>query len=307
VLRLAFAAFATAALAVAAPMDALPSDRAGAAAPGAGQAYGPHAGLTQSALPATRGAHAAPTRAAPAGHTGRARAAVPWRPDVAAARRFARRRAGAVSFAVRTEGSFYGLRPRRAYSSASVVKAMLLVAYLNDRRVRRRPLRREERSLLNLMVRHSSNRAATRVRDVVGNGALERLADRVRMRDFATARSWGATRITAADQARLMLRIDRLTVRRHRGSAMRLLGSVVRTQRWGVTEAVPPGWKLSFKSGWRKGTEHQVALLRRGEWRIAIAILSDAIPLPSHRYAKRTIAGVAKRLLRDLEPSSVPR
>jgi beta-lactamase class A len=249
-------------------------------------------------------ADAAPPVAQP---FGRAQVAESWRPDVAAARRYAGGRAGVVSFAVRTEGSIYGLRTRRTYASASVVKAMLLVAYLNDRRVRGRSLRRDERSLLSLLVRHSSNRAATRVRDFVGNGALERLADRAGMRDFATTPSWGSTRIAAADQARFMLAIDRLTVRRHRSAPARLLGSIVRAQRWGVAEAVPPGWSLSFKSGWLKGTEHQIAQLRRGDRRIAIAILADEIPLPSHAYGKRTMAGVAKRLLRDLGPDSVPR
>lgn len=234
------------------------------------------------------------------------RAAESWRPDIAAARRYARGRAGVVSFAVRTETSLYGLRPRRAYASASIVKPMLLVAYLNDRRVRRRALRRDERSLLNLLIRHSSNRAATRVRDFVGNRALERLAARAGMRDFATAASWGSTRITAADQARFMFRVDRLTVRRHRSTPLRLLGSIVRAQRWGVTDAAPAGWRVSFKSGWLKGTEHQVALLRRGDRRLAMAILADEIPLPSHGYGKQTMEGVAKRLLRDLGSESVP-
>jgi len=47
--------------------------------------------------------------------------------------------------------------------------------------------------------------------------------------------------------------------------------------------------------------------LRRGDRRVAISILSTAVPLPSHEYAKRTMAGVAKRLLRGLGPASVPR
>jgi len=242
---------------------------------------------------------AAPAGGAPGGPT--------WRPDVSAAKSYAAKRAGVISFAVRTPRSLYGSDARRGYRSASIVKPMLLLAYLNGSRVRDRSLRERERSMLSLLIRHSSNRLATRVRDRVGNGALERLAARAGMRDFATAPSWGSTRITAADQARLFLAIDRLTVARHRAFAMRLLGSIVRSQRWGVTEAAPAGWLLFFKSGWLKATEHQVALLRRGDRRVAISILSAAVPLPSHEYAKQTLAGVAKRLLRGLGPGSIPR
>lgn len=173
---------------------------------------------------------------------------VAWRPDVSAAKSYAATRAGAISFAVRTPRSLYGSAARRGYRSASIVKPMLLLAYLNGLRVRDRPLREREREMLSLLIRHSSNRVATRVRDRVGNGALERLADRAGMRAFATAPSWGSTRITAADQARFFLVIDRLTAARHRAFAMRLLGSIVRSQRWESPRRRPPGGCCSSRA-----------------------------------------------------------
>ena len=55
----------------------------------------------------------------------------PARPRVAAARRYLAKRAGVDSFAlIDSRGRVYGYAPRRAYVSASVTKAMLLVAYL---------------------------------------------------------------------------------------------------------------------------------------------------------------------------------
>ena len=54
-----------------------------------------------------------------------------WKPDMRAAIRYAHTRQGDIAFAVRTDHRFYGYRPEHVEWSASVVKAMLLVAYLD--------------------------------------------------------------------------------------------------------------------------------------------------------------------------------
>lgn len=237
-----------------------------------------------------------------------AASAAPWRPDVKAARAYAHGRAGEVSFVVRTPGHVYGHRGYRTARSASVVKAMLMVSYLNRRGVRDRRLRRRDLALLGPMIRRSDNGAASRVRDIVGNGSLRRLARRVGMRRFATARSWGSTRICAADQAKFFLRLDSYVAPRHRATALRLLGAVVRSQRWGIARERRRGWALRFKGGWGGGSgdvDHQAALLTRGKRRISLAILT--VGNPSHAYGKRTLRGIARRLLRGLRADSVPR
>jgi hypothetical protein len=229
-----------------------------------------------------------------------------WRPGLEAAREYATRRVGTISFAVRTRHRLYRSDAYRVYRSASVVKAMLMVAYLNHPAVRGRRLNATDRGLLDPMIRRSDNVAASRVRDFVGNAALDRLADRVGMGRFATAPSWGATQITAAGQSKLFLRIDRYVIRRHRATALRLLRTVVGPQRWGIARAPHPGWTLHFKGGWGDYGEvdHQIALLRRGQRRIAVAILMTGFP--SHAYGKRTLEGIARRLLRGLGPASKP-
>jgi hypothetical protein len=224
---------------------------------------------------------------------------------VRSARAYAEGRLGEISFAVRTEGRLYGVAERRTVPAASVLKAMLLVAYLRHRDVRDRPLRAPDLDLLEPMVRSSDNLTATRVRDFVGNAGLEALARRVGMRAFAPAPVWGLSRIDAADQTLFFLHIDRFVPARHRSTALRLLRSIVPSQRWGIAQVRPPGWALYFKGGWGSGTgavDHQVALLRRGGRRVAVAILTTSSP--SHAYAKRTLRGVAKRLLRGLNRSS---
>jgi len=228
--------------------------------------------------------------------------AAAWQPDVEAAKRYAQARAGDISFAVRTQGRLYGVDTRRTVPSASVLKAMLLVAYLREPSVRDRPLRRADRDLLEPMVRRSDNAAATRVRDIVGNDGLVRLARRVGMRAFTPAPIWGLSRIDAADQTLFFLHVERFVPRRHRAAALRLLSSIVPSQRWGIARVRPPGWALYFKGGWGSGSgavDHQVALLRRGARRVSVAILTTGSP--SHAYGKQTLRGVAARLVSGLD------
>ena len=229
--------------------------------------------------------------------------ATAWRPDTEAAKEYSASRLGQISFAVRTERHLYGVEVRRTVPSASVLKAMLLVAYLRGPDVRDRALRKADRNLLGPMIRWSDNVAATQVRDIVGNDGLVRLARRVGMRAFSPAAIWGLSRIDAADQTLFFLEIDRFVPHRHRATAMRLLSSIVRSQRWGIAQVRPPGWALYFKGGWGSGSgavDHQVALLRRGGRRVSVAILTTGSP--SHAYGKRTLRGVAARLLRGLAP-----
>ena len=81
------------------------------------------------------------------------------------------------------------------------IKAMLLITYLQQPGVRDRDLTAADRALLDPMIRRSGNIAATRVRDIVGNAALERLARRAHMTRFAVHPVWGVSRISARPDA----------------------------------------------------------------------------------------------------------
>jgi Beta-lactamase enzyme family len=230
-----------------------------------------------------------------------------WRPDTRAAIAYARARGGDVSFAVRTAHRFYGFRPDHVVPSASVVKAMLMVAYLDQPSVRNRALNGFDFSLLIPMITQSDNNAATAVRNIVGNGALRALAARAYMTNFATNPIWGLTQVTARDQTKLFLHIDDFVAPLHRWYALHLLASIVPYERWGVGEVQPEGWKLYFKGGWGLGTgavDHQVALLIRGCARVSVAVmtLNDG----THAYGKQTLRGMFARLLRGL-PSGARR
>jgi hypothetical protein len=223
-----------------------------------------------------------------------------------AAIRYASSRQGDIAFAVRTDQRFYGYRPDHVEWSASVVKAMLMVAYLDQPSVAGRKLDSYDRGLLGPMITESDNVAAQVVFDTVGQGELRALATRVGMTHFATNPIWGETQITAADQTRFFLHIERYIARRHVGYAMSLLAGIVPSERWGIGEVAPHGWRLYFKGGWGYGTgllDHQVALLVRGCARFSIAVLT--MHDGSHAYGKETLRALFARLLRGL-PSGIP-
>jgi hypothetical protein len=224
----------------------------------------------------------------------------PWHKRVHDATRFLSTRAGAASFAVADErGRIHGHRRGVQYSSASLVKAMLLVAYLDRGEVRRRDLRGSERRLLGPMVRLSDNDAASAIYQRVGIEGLNRLGRRAGMRQFAANPVWGGCQVTARDQARFFLRIRALLPKRHRKYALSLLRRIVSYERWGIPPATPAGWVPYFKGGWFQDEDgwrvHQAALLRDRNRRIAIAVLTRGSP--TLEYGAATIAGVTSRLL----------
>jgi beta-lactamase class A len=197
-------------------------------------------------------------------------------------------------------GRVHAYRGTVQYSSASLVKAMLLVAYLERNDVKRRDLHPAERHLLGPMIRVSDNDAATAIYQRVGPGGLTGLAHRVGMRGFAANPVWGGCQVTARDQARLFLRVRKLIPERHRKYAMDLLRSIDSTQRWGMPSAIPQGWGIYFKGGWFQDEDgwrvHQAARLERAGRRLSIAILTRGNP--TLEYAAATIAGITGRLLR---------
>lgn len=219
---------------------------------------------------------------------------------IRAASRYLGRRGGYTSFAViDSEGRIAGRHLHRTFVSASVVKAMLLVADLRKLAARHRRLDAERRALLGAMIHVSDNGAATAIFERDGPGPLYALARRAKMADFSVDGYWSSAQISAVDQARLFFSMERLIPRRFRGYADHLLSHIVDFESWGIPAvARPRGWRVFFKGGWR-GTGrgqlvHQVARLEGSRGRLAIAVLTDGDP--SMAYGIETIEGVAARL-----------
>jgi hypothetical protein len=195
---------------------------------------------------------------------------------------------------VRSDGRVHGHNADVQFRSASMTKAMLLVAVL--RRAATRPLTPREQRLLGPMITRSSNKAGREVYKRVGDAGLSAVASAARMRRFLPVGALFEARVTAADQARFFLRIDRLVPRRHRAYARALLSGIVGPQRWGIAPvAAQRRFAAFFKAGWRKRLVHQAALLERDGRRIALAVLTSGEPTVAD--GRTTVAGIATRLL----------
>ena len=231
-------------------------------------------------------------------------AAFPPRWALDRARRYAKRRAGLISFAVvDTGGGSYHYRGRRRYASASVIKALYLVAYLRKVDTEGRDLSSSERALLGPMIRVSDNDAADSVYGLLGSARVERVARAARMRFFdGIPAHWASGEIAALDQARLFARLEKLVPRRFQGYARWLLRTIVPWQSWGIPAvARPHRYRVLFKTGRRTSPSlrgvivHQVARLERRGRVFTLAVLTDRQPSDAHGIA--TIRGIARRLL----------
>jgi hypothetical protein len=226
----------------------------------------------------------------------------PWKLRVIAAKHFAQHRIGAVSFAIIGEhGNLRGYKTRREFHSASVVKVMLMLAYLRRPSVRNRPLDGHDKALLHPMITRSDNTTATEIYNIVGNAGLNRVARAAHLHEFHPNVVWGLTLIDADDMAHLMFHIQRYIPRRHRRYALHLLSHIVSFQRWGVPPAAPAGWTVYFKGGFIPASDgwriNQVAQLKRGSRRLALAVLTHGNP--SEQYGAKTVQGVTAKLLHD--------
>ncbi len=234
------------------------------------------------------------------------RPAWPAKDAEAKAQHFARTRKGLISFAaIGPGGRTLTFEPDRQFFSASVSKAMLLVAEL-------RRLRREEsaldgttRSLLQQMLTMSDNDAADAIYARVGDEGLNEVANVAGMTDFTgDAGYWANVQLSASDLARFMSRLDKLLALPGGDAGSEMLSSVVPGQSWGIPKAAPDGARVRFKGGWRpSGTGelvHQVARVDADGKSYSLAILTDGSP--TMPYGEETIRLIAEELLETRNP-----
>jgi hypothetical protein len=218
---------------------------------------------------------------------------------IGAAARFLDARAGRTAFAVvDSRGRVSGVRLHEHFQSASVVKVMMLVAYLRRVAAEHRGLDSSDVRLLYPMIHISDNEAASAVLSIVGGAALQRIAREVGMTDYAPGVGWWAfTQTSAIDQARFFYLLPRLIPARFYGYARYLLSTIEPSQSWGVPPVARPRWQVFFKTGAlpSEGLFNEVARLERGPVTFTVAVFTDGDP--SMAYGEGTIEGVGRELL----------
>ena len=231
-------------------------------------------------------------------------AAYPSSAAIAAAERFLDARAGRTSFAVvDSQGHVSGVRLHEHFQTASVVKVMMLVAFLQKLSAEHRGLDSGEESLLYPMIHISDNEAASAVFAKVGAAALARLARLSGMSDYAPAVGWWAyTQTSAADQARFFQALDELIPPQFYAYARSLLSGIEPSQSWGVPPVARPEWRVFFKTGAlpSEGLFNEAARLERGAVTFTLAVFTDGEP--SMSYGEQTIQGVASALIGQSPP-----
>ena len=226
----------------------------------------------------------------------------PWPSRVAQASRYLAGRTGRTAFAVvDDEGRLSGVNVHRTFVSASVVKAMLLVAYLRRLEAEgRHHVDSASNAILFPMINVSDNTAATTCWSIVGDSGLDAVARVAGMTDYSVSGSWANSQISAADQARFFYEMDRLIPREFVGYARGLLSGIAAYESWGIPAvARPKGYTVFFKGGWRTTglgqLVHQVARLESASHTFAIAVMTDGDP--SMGYGIDTIQGVTQALV----------
>jgi hypothetical protein len=220
--------------------------------------------------------------------------------SIVAAAAYLAGRAGVKAFAViDNRGKLAGLAVHKRFHSASVVKSMLLVAYLQWLAHEHRGLDSDATAMLYPMIHSSNNEAASAVFAIVGEGGLARVAREAHMVDYESGEgTWGFTEISAADMARFFSIQDSLIPHQFEGYARWLLSNIEPSESWGIPAVARPRFQVFFKGGWLpeiEGLVNQVARLERPHETFAMAVLTRDDP--SMDYGEDTIEGVTALLL----------
>lgn len=200
---------------------------------------------------------------------------------------------------VDTRGKLRGYNLDVQFTSASVVKAMLMVQYLRTHD----EVGESASSLLTSMITVSDNAAAYAIYGEVGEAGLRDLAKDAGMRRFEVGEDVLHSLITASDQARFFWSMDDHLPAVHRDEARWLLSHICDDQTWGVAEVARPAWQVYFKSGWfdedgiSNRLVNQVARLERGKLVWSVAVLTD--DNPTTLYCLDTLRGVTAELLEE--------
>ncbi|MFI9613571.1 serine hydrolase [Streptomyces sp. NPDC052023] len=217
----------------------------------------------------------------------------------------------AVGLYDRTTRTTCTLRSTTAYDSASVVKVTVLAALLWDAKKHNRYLTTRETSLATAMITKSDNTATSTLWRQLGLTKIKGFLSAAGMTQTKPGADgyWGLTRITVADEQKLLKLVTaRNTVLSDNSRAyiLKLMGQVVSSQRWGTPYGVPSGVSVAVKNGWLQRATygwrvHSVGAFKGRGHDYMITVLTHGNS--TMNYGVTTIQGVAKVVHKDLAAS----
>jgi hypothetical protein len=182
---------------------------------------------------------------------------------------------------VTSEGREYGDRVHDRFITGSVVKSMLLVAYLRRLdAMGQHYVDANSNAILYPMINVSDNNAASAAGAIVGNSGLYDVAHAAGMVDFSVTTDWGSAFLSANDMAKFFFEMDSLIPKEFVGYARNLLSTIAGFESWGIPAVARPlGWTVFFKGGWRPSPDiylvHQIARLEGHGVTFAMAVMTD--------------------------------
>jgi Beta-lactamase enzyme family len=197
----------------------------------------------------------------------------------------------------------------RHFSSASIVKTIILATLLRWHQQTGAPLSATEKKEAALMITQSDNDAATYLWDEVGMDRLQDFLDAAKMNETELGQDgyWGLTQVTAHDEMVLLELLDEpnpLLDSASRAYALGLMSQVISAQRWGTPYGAPDDVTVHVKNGWLADPLWHVNSLgvftgKDGtDKNYLIAVLTDGNP--TEQDGIDTIQNVAKVVHRDL-------
>ncbi|WP_377272336.1 serine hydrolase [Peterkaempfera sp. SMS 1(5)a] len=221
-------------------------------------------------------------------------------------------RAGTVSVGLwdRDTGTWCGVGYTRHYDSASVVKAMVMLAVLHRAQEAGRHVTVREDHLVTAMITKSDNDATTVLWHSLGPSRVQRFMELAGLTHTALndGGSWGLTQITAQDELRVLALLDSdnpVISPWSRAYGMRKLASVVPSQRWGTPAGAPSDVSVHVKNGWLPRATHGWRVHSIGDFTrpdgpgYRLVVLSHGNRTMA--YGVATIERVARVVHRDLD------
>jgi beta-lactamase class A len=201
------------------------------------------------------------------------------------------------------------------FDSASVVKATILGSLVRRAQQQHRSLTRTERALAWAMITRSDNNAASALWANLGRARLQHFLNLARMTHtvLGPGGAWGLTRITAADETRLLwllLTANRVLGTSARDYALALMADVIPAQRWGVPAGAPRSLVVHVKNGWLPLAPYGWRINSIGGFtghgsRYSIVVLTQ--DNPTMAYGVGTVEAIARAVNRDLNPGAAAR